>query len=202
MSKSRMKFIISIYLFIFTLISFQVFSQTKHFTLKTLGLKIGKLEVYRNSKNNFDSFVSLSSIDFITIKADVKTEAIYQNGVLIKSVVTSTINGQSYLSQTLWKKDHYQIDCHARDYNYSDSTLTTPIRWSAGKLYFEIPNKGDAVYAESYGVMGVLEETKKNALKMTTPESKQIYYYNNDNTELLRIEVINSIKNFEMIPDK
>ncbi|MCD6019887.1 MAG: hypothetical protein K0S53_3008 [Bacteroidetes bacterium] len=188
-------------LLILALISCRAFSQTKSFTLKTLGIKIGKLEAYRTSKNNFDAFVSHSTIDFVTIKADVKTEAIYQNGILIKAVVTSTINGKPYLSQTLWKKDHYQIDCHARDYNYSDSTLTTPIRWSAGKLYFEIPTKGDAVYAESYGVMGVLEETKKNTLKMTTPESKQIYYYNHDYSELLKIEVINDIKNFEMIPD-
>lgn len=200
MLKSKIKYCINICLLI--LISYKAFSQTKSFTLKTFGVKIGKLEAYRNSKNDFDSFISYSTIDFITIKADVKTEAIYKNGILIKSVVTSTINGQSYVSQTLWKKDHYQIDCHARDYNYTDSTLTTPIKWSAGKLYFEIPKKGDAVYTESYGVMGVLEETKKNALKMTTPESKQIYYYNNDYSELLRIEVINNIKNFEMIPVK
>lgn len=191
-----------IYLLILTLISCQIFSQTKTFTIKALGHKIGKLEAHHSSKNNIDAYGSHSTIDFITIKADVKTEAIYQNGMLIKSTVTSTINGQPYLSQTIWKKDHYQIDCHARNYNYSDSTLTTPIKWSAGKLYFEIPKKGDAVYAESYGVMGVLEETKKNALKMTTPESKQIYYYNTDYTELLNIEVINNIKNFDMIPDR
>lgn len=201
MPLSKMKSRI-ICLLILTLISCHFFSQTKTFSIKALGLKIGKLEARHSSKNNLDAYGSHSTIDFITIKADVKTEAIYQNGVLIKSVVTSTINGQSYLSQTIWKKDHYQIDCHARDYNYSDSTLTTPIKWSAGKLYFEIPTKGDAVYAESYGVMGVLEETKKNALKMTTPESKQIYYYDKDYTELLRIEVINNIKNFDMIPDK
>ncbi|MES2566343.1 MAG: DUF6134 family protein [Bacteroidota bacterium] len=164
-------------------------------------MKIGKLEAHHSSKNNFDSYVSHSTIDFITIKADVKTEAIYQNGLLIKSVVTSIINGKPYLSQTTWKKDHYQIDCHARDYNYVDSTLTTPIKWSAGKLYFEIPTKGAAVYTESYGVMGILEEIKRNTLKMTTPESKQIYYYNNDYSQLLKIEVINNIKNFEMIPD-
>jgi hypothetical protein len=202
MPKSGMKIIINICVSILILTSYQVFSQTKNFTLKTLGMKIGKLEAHHSSKNNFEVFVSHSTIDFITIEANVKTEAIYQNGTLIKAVVTSTINGKSYLSQTVWKKDHYQIDCHARDYNYTDSTLTTPIKWSAGKLYFEIPSKGDAVYTESYGVMGVLEETKKNALKMTTPESKQIYYYNNEHTELLRIEVINDIKNFEMIPDK
>lgn len=196
-----MKYCIKICLSILIALNYQVLSQTKNFTFKTFGLKIGKLEAYHSSKNNFDSFVSHSAIDFITIKADVKTEAIYQNGSLIKAVVTSTINGQSYMSQTIWKKDHYQIDCHAREYNYIDSTLTTPIKWSAGKLYFEVPKKGDAVYAESYGVMGVLEEVKKNALKMTTPESKQIYYYNNDFSQLLKIEVINNIKNFEMIPD-
>lgn len=181
--------------------SYQAFSQNKNFIIKTLGVKIGKLEAYHTSKNNYDSYISHSNIDFITIQADVKTEAIYQNDILIKAVVTSTINGKQYVSQTLWKKDHYQIDCHARDYNHIDSTLTTPIKWSAGKLYFEIPKKGDAVYTESYGVMGVLEETKENALKMTTPESKQIYHYNHDYSQLLKIEVINDIKNFEMIPD-
>ncbi len=179
-----------------------LFSQSKNFSLKALGLKIGKLEAFHASKNNIDVYMSESSIDFITIKADVKTEAVYQNGVLIKATVNSTINGQSYVSQTTWKKDRYHIDCHARKYNYSDSTLTTPIRWSASKLYFEIPLKGDAVYAESYGVMGILEETKKNSLKMTTPESRQIYYYNPDHSKLLKIEVVNSIKNFEMIPDQ
>ena len=201
MLKSKIKFSINIFLLILISVSYHTFSQTKNFTFKTLGLKVGKLEAHHNSKNNFDVYVSHSTIDFITIKADVKTEAIYQNGVLIKAVVSSTINGQPYLSQTLWKKDHYQIDCHARDYNYTDSTLTDPIRWSAGKLYFEIPKKGDAVYTESYGVMGILEETKKNCLKMTTPESKQIYYYDTDFSKLLKIEVINNIKNFEMIPD-
>lgn len=187
---------------ILTFLGIQTFSQSKNFTLKALGLKIGKLEAFRATKNNIDVFMSESTISFITIKADVKTEAIYQNGILIKATVNSVINGQTYLSQTVWKKDHYQIDCHARKYSYSDTTLKTPIHWSASKLYFEIPKKGDAVYTESYGVMGTLEEIKNNSLKMTTPESRQIYYYNNDYSKLLKIEVINSIKNFEMIPDK
>jgi hypothetical protein len=181
--------------------SCQAFSQNKNFTLKALGLKIGTLEAFHAAKNNIDVYMSESTIDFITIKANIKTEAIYQNGVLIKATVNSIINGQPYASQTIWKKERYYIDCHARKYNYIDSTLTTPIHWSASKLYFEIPAKGDAVYTESYGVMGVLEETKKDVLKMTTPESRQIYYYDAGHLKLLKIEVINNIKNFEMIPD-
>lgn len=176
-------------------------SQCKTFTLKALGIKIGKLEACHVKKDNIDGYIVHSVIDFITIKADVKTESIYQNGILIKALVNTTINCQSYVSKTLWKKDHYDIDCHARKYNYRDTTLTRPIHWSAGRLYFEIPKKGDWVYTETYGKIGVLEEVKSNGIKMTTPDSKQIYYYNKDYSKLLKIEVINNTKNFEMIPD-
>lgn len=189
---------------ILTILGQTLFSQTqtKFFTLKALGLKIGKLEAAHLKKDNIDIYVAHSMIDFITVKADVKTEAIYQNDILIKATVNTIINGQSYVSRTVWKKDHYDIDCHTRKYNYRDTTLTQPIHWSAGRLYFEIPKKGDGVYTETYGKMGILEEVKSNGLKMTTPDSKQIYYYDADYTKLLKIEVINSTKNFEMIPDK
>ncbi len=184
------------------LLHYTVCGQTKIFTLKTLGLKLGKLEAVHVTKNRIDIYASHSTIEFITMKADVKTESIYQNGILIKATVNSVINGASYSSKTIWVKDHYVIDCHARKYNYSDTTLTKSIKWTAGKLYFEIPEAGVEVYAESYGKLGTLDEVKKNSLKMTTPESKQIYHYNSTYSELLKIEVINSIKNFEMIPDK
>ena len=176
------------------------FSQVKIFNVKSLGIKIGTLEACRVKKNLIDVYIVHSTIDVMTIKADVNTEAIYQNNMLIKSVVTSTINGQSYISQTTWRKDHYEMDCHTRKYDYKDTSYAQPIYWSAGKLYFEIPEKGVKVYTETYGKMGILEETKKNGLKMTTPESKQIYYYNEAYSRLLKIEVINNIKNFEMIP--
>ena len=176
-------------------------AQTKSFTLKAMGIKIGKLEAYHLKKGIFNYYATHSTVDFVTIKADVKTEAIYENGMLIRAIVTSKINGEVYSSKTFWKKDHYDIDCHARKYDYRDTTLSKPIKWSAGKLYFEIGKPGVEVYTETYGKLGVLEETKKNSLKMTTPESKQIYYYSADHSQLLKIEVVNSIKNFDMIPD-
>lgn len=166
-----------------------------------MGLKIGKLEAYHLKKNNFDFYATHSIVDFITIKADVKTEAIYEDGVLIRAIVTSKINGEAYSSKTIWKKDHYDIDCHARKYSHKDTTLSRPIKWSAGKMYFEIPKPGVEIYTESYGKLSTLEETKKNTLKMITPESKHIYSYSGDYTKLIKIEVVNNIKNFDMIPD-
>lgn len=176
-------------------------AQNHTYTLKAAGIKIGKLEAYHVKNTAFDYYVTHSSVDFITIKADVKTESFYHNGILTKSIVTSKINGESYISKTIWKKDHYDIDCHTRKYNYRDTTLTKPIKWSTGKMYFEVAAAGTEVYAESYGKMGTLVETKKNTLKMTTPESKQIFYYNTDYSRILKIEIVNNIKNFDMIPD-
>lgn len=181
--------------------AFLVKAQNKTFTLKAMGIKIGTLEAYHLKNNNFDYYVTHSIVDFITIKADVKTESIYHHGILIKATVSSLINGQSYHSKTAWKKDHYDIDCHTRKYSHRDTTLTKPIKWSTGKLYFDIPKAGTEIYTETYGKMGVMEELKTHSLRMTTPESKQIYNYSSDYEKILKIEVINNIKNFDMIPD-
>lgn len=196
-----MTFLKHIILGIIACLFVQAKAQTKTFTLKAVGIKIGKLEAYHIRNNAFDYYVTHSSVDFITIKADVKTEAVYQHGILIRAIVTSKINGEAYSSKTVWKKDHYDIDCHTRKYSHKDTTITRPIRWSAGKMYFEIPKPGVEIYTESYGKLSTLEEVKKNTLKMTTPESRQIYYYSGEYTKLLKIEVVNNIKNFDMVPD-
>lgn len=179
-------------------------AQDKVFIIKIAGIKIGKLEAYHIRNGSFDYYVTHSTVDvsvIVKIKADIKTESLYHNGVLLKATVKSTLNGVNYSSKTVWEKDHYNIDCHTYKYDYKDSTLTRPIRWTAGKLYFEIPAEGDEVYTESYGKTGILTATTKNGLKMTSPKSKQTYYYNADYSKLLRIEVINSFKNFDMYPD-
>lgn len=194
------RFIVSLLL----LLGLTAAAQDKVFSIKMAGIRIGKLEAYHIKNSGFDYYVTHSTVDFsviLKIKADVKTESLYHNGVLIKAVVNSTLNGIPYSSKTTWEKDHYNIDCHTYKYNYKDSTLTRPIHWTASKLYFEIPAAGDEVFTESYGRLGVLTETGKNNLRMTSPKSKQTYYYNAGHNKLLKIEVINSIKNFEMFPD-
>ena len=64
-------------------------------------------------------------------------------------------------------------------------------------VYQEFQNQGIARKL----LVGVMEELKTHSLRMTTPESKQIYYYSSDYEKILKIEVINNIKNFDMIPD-
>ena len=198
-------FLKHIFFLIFSVLAFIITdAQTRAFTLKVAGIKIGRLEAYHIKNSSFDYYVTHSTVNFsilLKLKADVKTESLYHEGVLLKATVNSSLNGIAYSSKTIWKKDHYDIDCRTYKYVYKDTTLTKHIKWSAGKLYFEIPKPGDEVYTESYGKLGVLTETGKSALKMTSPQSKQIYYYNADFSKLLKIEVVNGIKNFEMYPD-
>lgn len=179
-------------------------AQEKNFLIKMAGIRIGRLQAYHMRNNGFDYYVTHSVVDFsviLKIKADVRTEALYRNGVLLNASVNSCLNGAKYQSKTVWDKDHYNINCHTYKYDYADSTLTKPIHWTASRLYFDIPSAGDEVYTESYGKLGILTETARYALRMTSPKSRQTYYYNAERSKLLRIEVINSIKNFDLYPD-
>lgn len=176
----------------------------RSFIIRMAGFKIGRLQAYHIRNNGFDYYVTHSAVDFsvlLRVKADVRTEALYNDGMLLKATVTSSLNGVSYQSKTVWCKDHYNINCHTYKYDYVDSTLTKPIHWTASKLYFEIPEAGDEIYTESYGKLGVMTACGNHALKMSSPKSKQTYYYNAGKTKLLKIEVINNIKNFDMYPD-
>lgn len=189
---------------IFLLLCLASGAQDKSFTIKVAGIKIGRLEAYHMRNSGFDYYVTHSVVDvsvILKIKADVRTESLYHNGVLLKATVNSSLNGAHYQSKTVWEKDHYIINCHTYKYDYRDSSLTKPIYWTASKLYFEIPAAGDEVFTESYGTLGVLSEGPKNSLRMSSPKSKQTYYYNAERNCLQKIEVVNSIKNFDLYPD-
>ncbi len=194
--------LIAILLFIALSIG-SVNGQTKLFTIKVAGLKIGNLFANHIKNQGFDYYVTNSMVEFFClkkIKIHIKTESLFSNGILLRATVKSTINGKDYSSRTIWKNGHYDIDCNTyNNYSYKDTTLTKPIKWSAGKLYFEIPAPGDEVYTESYGKLGTVTEIARHTLKMASPKSKQVYYYS-ENAKLLKIEVVTSIKNFEMFP--
>lgn len=178
-----------------------VYAQTHTFSINLAGLKIGDLQASHIRHNAFDYYVTNSAVEFllfVNIKMYVKTESLYENGMLLRSTVSSSINGKLYHSKTQWNKDHYVIDCSTYKYTYKDTTLTKPITWSASKLYFEKPPIGTEVYTESYGKLGSMKELPDKSMKMVSPKSKQIYVYS-ETSRLLKLEVVNSIKNFEII---
>ncbi|MGE0566510.1 MAG: DUF6134 family protein [Bacteroidia bacterium] len=187
---------------VFTAILFAfsgVKAETISYAIKLGGFKIGSLNTTHIRKGNIDYYSVISNVEvnlIFKIKVYYKTVSIYNNNQLIESKVSSNVNGNSYASNTIWDGQKYKIDCSAYKYSYSDSSRTEPIYWSVSKLYFEKPDVGAEIYAETYGRFSEFKKGGNNQFQVEVQKSKQIYYY--DNSLLGKVEMINSIKNFEI----
>lgn len=177
-------------------------AETISYTIKLGGFKIGTLNTVHIKKGKIDYYSVISNVEvnlIFKIKVYYKTISIYNDDKLIESKVNSSVNGNSYTSNTVWDGRKYKIDCNAYKYSYYDSSRTEAINWSVSKLYFEKPEVCTEVYAETYGRFSEFKKEKNNQFRfeVLNPKSKQIYYYND--TLLGKVEMINSIKNFEIV---
>lgn len=109
----------------------------------------------------------------------------------------SIVNSNKYSSSTAFKNNKYYINSNAYKYSYADSSRTESIHYSVSKLYFKKPLHLTEVYAETYGVFNKIIETKNQEYHLNVNNSKQGYRY--ENGSLVFIEMINAIKNFEII---
>ena len=177
------------------------YSETRNYQIKLAGFKIGTLQASHYKMNNVDYYSIISDVSvnlLVKVKVYYKTVSIYKNNMLMESIVNSLINGKQYYSTTKWNGSRYMIDCNSHKYKYSDTTRSKPIHFSVSKLYFEKPTHQNEIYAENYGLASLIQSQKNNQFLFEIPNSKQIYYYSTIN-ELDRVEIINSIKNFEVV---
>lgn len=177
-------------------------AETISYAIKLGGFKIGSLNTTHIKKGKIDYYSVISNVEvnlFFKIRVYYKTVSIYDDNKLIESKVSSIINGNTYASNTLWDGHKYKIDCNTHNYSYSDSSRTEPIYWSVSKLYFEKPDVDAEVYAETYGKFSEFKKEQHNQFQfeVPNPKSKQIYYY--DDELLEKVEMVNSIKNFEIV---
>lgn len=179
---------------------FFVFSETQNYKITLAGFNIGTLSATHVQVKNIDYYSIVSNVSvnlIIKVKVYYKTVSVYKDSKLIESTVNSLVNGKSFESNTLWDGKHYKINCNTHKYTYVDSSRIEPIKWSVSKLYFEKPAKGDEVYAETYGKLSLLKFEKDNYFLFEIAKSKQVYHYL-ETGELSEVEMINSIKNFNV----
>lgn len=177
---------------------------TQNYVIKLGGISIGKLNATHVNKGPTDYYAITSDVSFnllFKIRIHYKTIAVYKNNVLVESLVKSLVNGKQYSSKTIWNGERYKIDCNTHKYSYSDTSRTEPIKWSVSKLYFDKPKVEDEVFAETYGRISKLSDEGNNEFRFEIPNSKQIYRYSL-NSELINVEMINSIKNFNVAKEK
>jgi len=192
----------NIVLFIFILATLKTAKGESYIcSIKVGGIKIGTLNASHLKINNIDYYSIVSRVEInlmMKIKVHYTTLSSYKDNKLMESTVVSLINGKRYQSKTLWNGNKYLINCSTYKYSYSDSSRTSPIYWSVSKLYFEKPRANSEVFAETYGKINVLTELNPNQFKFEIPKSKQIYKYDKNNS-IESVEMINLIKNFEVI---
>lgn len=176
------------------------FAETLTYKIKLAGFNIGTLNATHVKVKNIDYYSVTSDVSvnlMIKIKVYYATVSVYMDNKLLESKVNSLVNGKQYVSTTKWDGNLYKINCNTYKYAYADSSRSEPINWSVSKLYFEKPKQGTEVFAETYGKISQLQSEGNNQLRFEIPKSRQIYYYS-EGGELINVEMINSIKNFNV----
>ncbi len=132
-----MKFLLSL---LFLGFSVHLHAQKLTYDAYLRGNKVGKMTVVREVSDNKTSISSTTHIEahmLFTIKVDVSSESVYQNGELIESTAVSKQNGNI----------HSQVEVIKKNNNYAvniDGELKTLNKNSivgADVLYFEEPKQ-------------------------------------------------------------
>jgi hypothetical protein len=186
--------------FLTTSFLYKAGAQSAVYTIKIAGVQIGTMNAAHTNANNMDYYklVSNVGINFLMkIKVHYETFDTYRDNVLIDATVNSLINGRRYLSKTIWNGKNYVINCVSHKYFYADSARTQPIIFSVSKIYFVKPPENTEVFAETYGKISKIRYIETNKLVFEITNSQQIYNYNNLGS-LINVEVVNSLKNFQI----
>ncbi|MGR3811826.1 DUF6134 family protein [Jiulongibacter sp. NS-SX5] len=129
------------------------FAQTRTYAVKVVGIKVGEIEVSKNTKADTTTYKLSSQVDvnFLVyhLKVDYRVKSVYSKGNFIGSEVKVVSNRGNYFTKTVKEGDHYlatskQID---KDVNRK---IDQNISSSFAHLYFNEPLKTDKVYAEFY----------------------------------------------------
>ncbi len=196
---TRMRKIVIILLLTF---SFNSTNATVHlYDIKVLGVRIGSLTtshseaaaiIYYSLKSNVDVML------FMRIRISYSVRTFYTNDTLTESTILSNVNGKNYKSVIKWEKDHYMINCNTYNYSLVDSSRTAPILCSVAKMYFSKPGEKVEIFSENYAVFSPATHTTREKVMIVINKNKSLFYYNESN-QLVKVEMFNKIKNFDVV---
>ena len=194
-------------IFTIILIGFGVFTATKSFgqkldsaafSIKVLGITIGKVEVEKNTLPGQEEYNLHSQVSFWffgKIYLDHQIKCIFEEDQYIFSTVKSKTNKGDYLSKIEWQKDHYQINANTYKFE-NQKSIDHPIYSSISELYFQKPKVGDVIISETYGLTSPIVEIEPDVFEITINGHKNHFYYLDGVLDKVMIE--SPIKNFIM----
>jgi len=183
-AKKYLPFVAAILLLIILLIfSTNSYSQNKTFNYQIIrnGDKVGSL---------LFSEISTGDLDYLKMESDVKTrliftftahaseEAVYNNGILLRSSIYRRLNGTEKANKQheVTGNRQYLI----RTGKTSEFTKTYPITYNMLSLYSKEPENISKVYSDNFQTFLAIEKAAFHKYKITLPDGNYNYYYYKD----------------------
>jgi len=166
-------------LFLVSLLSVNSYSQNKVLTYQIVrnGNKVGTLRF---------SETSTGDMDYLKMESDVKTrfvftftahsneEAIYYNGVLLRSSIYRKLNGTEKANKQ-HQAGNQQYVIHAGQ--RTEVTKSFPITYNMLSLYSKEPQNISQVYSDNFQSFIAIQKTDQHKYKITLPDGNYNYYY-------------------------
>ena len=166
-------------LFLVSLLSVNSYSQNKVLTYQIVrnGNKVGTLRF---------SETSTGDMDYLKMESDVKTrfvfmftahsneEAIYYNGVLLRSSIYRKLDGTEKANKQ-HQAGNQQYIIHAGQ--RTEVTKNYPITYNMLSLYSKEPGNISQVYSDNFQSFIAIQRTDQHKYKITLPDGNYNYYY-------------------------
>jgi Domain of unknown function (DUF6134) len=168
-SKGSKKYLPSIVLLllIFLILGIKGHGQNKTLAYQIIrnGNKIGTLRFSETSTGDMDHLKMESDVKtkfIFTFDAHASEEAVYFNGVLLRSSIYRKLNGNEKVN-------------HAGE--RSEVTKSYPITYNMLSLYSKEPENISKVYSDNFQTFIAIQTTGQHQYKITLPNGDYNYYY-------------------------
>ncbi len=166
------------FVFVLLFISYIGFSQTLQYTISSKKKQLGTLKVEKTKRDSVHQIEVFSNVNFrffIKIALDYKLKCTYFEDELLRSSVTTYVNGKENSFLKTEKKDnYYEVTDDGETSKYYNS-----IGLSGALSYFKEPYNMSTIYSDFYGYDKNIEKVEDHIYKVTNPKNGQIseYFY-------------------------
>jgi len=180
-AKKYLPFVAVILLLVILLIfSTNSYSQNKTFNYQIIrnGDKVGSLLFSETSTGDLDYLKMESDVKtrlIFTFTAHASEEAVYNNGILLRSSIYRRLNGTEKANKQHEATGNRQY--LIRTGKTSEFTKTYPITYNMLSLYSKEPENISKVYSDNFQTFLAIEKAASHKYKITLPDGNYNYYY-------------------------
>ena len=180
-AKKYLPFVAAILLLVILLIfSTDSYSQNKTFNYQIIrnGDKVGSLLFSETSTGDLDCLKMESDVKtrlIFTFTAHASEEAVYNNGILLRSSIYRRLNGTEKANKQHEATGNRQY--LIRTGKTSEFTKTYPITYNMLSLYSKEPENISKVYSDNFQTFLAIEKAASHKYKITLPDGNYNYYY-------------------------